>query len=251
MHENNIGPSSLSAQTMPEHERGVRRAHLVLVDVGVEELLVGGVDDGGAVGGGKDVGLAVGAEAAQHDGLGAQADLLALAQRAGGFSHVEVVQLPVAHRAQQVGHPLKCCAPPQTLSATAFLVIDCKSIDLSGHRAGTIGVERYQAGVDMQILIRPRSQPARLGVYPALRGRMTSWPLRALLLPRILVSVLTMLLCRGLQTCLCFTKLQFPNKALRTLCREQACLHPVQLMRDIKLTSEEHRSGDDFTAEGL
>ncbi len=73
--------------------------NLILIDVGVEKLLVGGVDYSRAVRGRKDMGLAVGAEAAQHDGLGTQADLLALCQRTRRFVHVEVVQLPVSHRA--------------------------------------------------------------------------------------------------------------------------------------------------------
>ena len=55
------------------------------------------------------MGDAVGAEAAQHDGFGSQADLLALAQHASLCIHVEVVQLAIAQRAQQVGHLLEHC----------------------------------------------------------------------------------------------------------------------------------------------
>lgn len=44
--------------------------------------MVGGVDDGGSVGAGKHVGGRERPEGAQHGGLRAQRDLLALAQRA-------------------------------------------------------------------------------------------------------------------------------------------------------------------------
>lgn len=44
--------------------------------------MVGGVDDGGSVGAGKHVGGGERPEGAQHGGLRAQRDLLALAQRA-------------------------------------------------------------------------------------------------------------------------------------------------------------------------
>lgn len=70
--------SLLTGSQCNDHRR--RTANLILIDVGVEELLVGGVDDSGAVRGREDMGLAIGVETAQHDGLGAQADLLALRQ---------------------------------------------------------------------------------------------------------------------------------------------------------------------------
>lgn len=59
--------------------RGVE-LHLIFIQIGVQQLLVAAVDDGGPVGGGKHMGGAVAAEAAQHDGLSAQRDALAFAQ---------------------------------------------------------------------------------------------------------------------------------------------------------------------------
>lgn len=44
--------------------------------------MVGGVDDGGSVGAGEDVGGGEGPEGAQHGGLRAEGDLLTLAQGA-------------------------------------------------------------------------------------------------------------------------------------------------------------------------
>lgn len=58
-------------------------AHLVLIEVGVEQLAVGGVDDGGAVAGSKHVRRAVAGEGLQQDGLGAQRNALALATKVG------------------------------------------------------------------------------------------------------------------------------------------------------------------------
>ena len=61
----------------------VERAHVVdllQVDVGEDQLVVGGVDDGGAVGAGEDVGGGHGAEGAQHCGLRAQRHLLLVAE---------------------------------------------------------------------------------------------------------------------------------------------------------------------------
>lgn len=46
--------------------------------------MVGGVDDGGSVGAGKDVGSGKGPEGPQHCGLGAKGDFLTLAQGAWG-----------------------------------------------------------------------------------------------------------------------------------------------------------------------
>ena len=48
-------------------------------------------------------------EAAQHDGLGAQADLLLISQLARGRVELPVEQLAVSQRAQQVGDVLKDC----------------------------------------------------------------------------------------------------------------------------------------------
>ena len=61
----------------------VERAHVVdllQVDVGEDQLVVGGVDDGGAVGAGEDVSGGHGAEGAQHCGLRAQRHLLLVAE---------------------------------------------------------------------------------------------------------------------------------------------------------------------------
>lgn len=61
----------------------VERAHIVdlfEVDVGEDQLVVGGVDDGGSVGAGKYVGGGERPEGPQHSGLRAQCDLLPLAQ---------------------------------------------------------------------------------------------------------------------------------------------------------------------------
>ena len=61
----------------------VERAHVVdllQVDVGEDQLVVGGVDDGGAVGAGEDVGGGHGTEGAQHRGLRAQRHLLLVAE---------------------------------------------------------------------------------------------------------------------------------------------------------------------------
>lgn len=55
-------------------------AHLVLIDVGVKQLLVAAVDDGGAIAGSKDVGDAVAVECFERHGLAAQAQLLPLTQ---------------------------------------------------------------------------------------------------------------------------------------------------------------------------
>lgn len=63
----------------------VERAHIIdlfEVDVGEDQLMVGGVDDGGPVGAGKHVGGGERPEGPQHGGLRAQRDLLPLAQRA-------------------------------------------------------------------------------------------------------------------------------------------------------------------------
>lgn len=53
---------------------------LLQVDVGEDQLVVGGVDDGGAVGAGEDVGGGHGAERAQHRWLRAQRHLLLVAE---------------------------------------------------------------------------------------------------------------------------------------------------------------------------
>lgn len=63
----------------------VERAHVIdlfEVDVGEDQLVVGRVDDGGSVRAGKHVGGGERPEGAQHGGLRAQRDLLALTQRA-------------------------------------------------------------------------------------------------------------------------------------------------------------------------
>lgn len=46
--------------------------------------MVGGINDGGPVGAGKDVGCGQGSKGPQHGGLGAKRDLLALAQGTWG-----------------------------------------------------------------------------------------------------------------------------------------------------------------------
>lgn len=61
----------------------VQRAHVIdlfEVDVGENQLVVGGVDDGGPVGAGKYVGGGERPEGPQYGGLRAQRDLLPLAQ---------------------------------------------------------------------------------------------------------------------------------------------------------------------------
>lgn len=61
----------------------VERAHVIdlfEVDVGEDQLMVGGVDDGGSVGAGKHVGGGERPEGPQDGGLRAQRDLLPLAQ---------------------------------------------------------------------------------------------------------------------------------------------------------------------------
>ena len=49
---------------------------LVLIDIGVQQLLVAAVDDGGPVTGGKHMGHAIAVEGLQADRLAAQAQLL-------------------------------------------------------------------------------------------------------------------------------------------------------------------------------
>lgn len=44
--------------------------------------MVGGIDDGGSVGAGEDVGSGQGSEGSQHGGLGAERDFLAFTQGA-------------------------------------------------------------------------------------------------------------------------------------------------------------------------
>ena len=61
---------------------------MLLVEVGVDQLGVGGVDDGGPVGGRKHVLGPVGLQGPQRYGLGAQAQPLALRQRPCGCIHV-------------------------------------------------------------------------------------------------------------------------------------------------------------------
>lgn len=46
--------------------------------------MVGGVDDSGSVGAGEDIGGGQGSEGPQHSGLGAEGDLLALAEGTWG-----------------------------------------------------------------------------------------------------------------------------------------------------------------------
>ena len=66
---------------------GVEWAHVVdllQVDVGEDELVVGGIDDGGSVGAGEHVGGRQGPEGPEQCGPGAEGDLLALAQGTWG-----------------------------------------------------------------------------------------------------------------------------------------------------------------------
>lgn len=57
---------------------------LLEVDVGEDQLVVGGINDGGSVGAGEDVGSGQGSEGPQHSGLGAKCDFLTLAQGTWG-----------------------------------------------------------------------------------------------------------------------------------------------------------------------
>lgn len=78
---------------------GVERTHVVdllEVDVGEDQLVVGGVDDGGPVGAGEHVGGGQGPEGPQHSGLGAQGDLLAFAQ--GAWWKENEVMVPLADK---------------------------------------------------------------------------------------------------------------------------------------------------------
>ncbi len=62
---------------------GVERAHVVdllQVDIGEDQLVVAGVDDGGPVGAGEHVGGGERAEGTQNRGLSSQSHLLTLAQ---------------------------------------------------------------------------------------------------------------------------------------------------------------------------
>lgn len=61
----------------------VERTHVVdllEVDVGKDQLVVGGIDDGGSIGAGKDVGGREGSEGPQHGGLSAEGDFLTLTE---------------------------------------------------------------------------------------------------------------------------------------------------------------------------
>ena len=67
--------------------------YMLLVEVGVDQLGVGGVDDGGPVGGCKHVLGPIGLQGPQRYGLGAQAQPLALRQRPCGCIHVPAAQV--------------------------------------------------------------------------------------------------------------------------------------------------------------
>ena len=68
---------------------------MLLIEVGVDQLGVGGVDDGGPVGGCEDVLGPVGLQGPQRYGLGAQAQALALRQCPCGCIHVPADQTSV------------------------------------------------------------------------------------------------------------------------------------------------------------
>ena len=86
---------------------GTRVEHLPQVDVGVDELPVVAVNHRRAVASGEDVRRALAPERAQGDGLRAQAQGLAVPQRAGLGVDAEGVKRPIAEAGEQVGHPLE------------------------------------------------------------------------------------------------------------------------------------------------
>ena len=65
--------------------------HIALIEVGIQQLAIRRVDDGRAVGGGKDVCGAAGMQMPQCDWLGAQRELLSLTERPCSW-----VDMPVA-----------------------------------------------------------------------------------------------------------------------------------------------------------
>lgn len=74
------------------------------VDVGEDQFVVGGVDDGGPVGAGKHVGGGEWSEGPQHGGLCAQRDFLTLTQRACGETKQGPAMTPVIIIAQDQLH---------------------------------------------------------------------------------------------------------------------------------------------------
>lgn len=89
-----------------------------------------------------------------------QCDEATAGECAAAWDTVEELSAAISHKKAQV----RFCYLMLSCLHSMFWSFCCNLIDLTFHLAGTIRVEPYRTGVNMQDLIHPRSQLAQVGV---------------------------------------------------------------------------------------